>query len=108
MCIVFFEWDGKAQDGYKLVLAANRDEEYNRPSSRAGWWDACPQVLGGTDLQPGNAPYVVVVALRWKPFFLSYVRRLRTECDGGARVACGTYRVATSLNKLLISNLHSA
>lgn len=60
MCITFFDWQPNATAvgaGYKLVLAANRDEDYARPSSRAAWWDAHPRVLGGTDLQPGRAPY---------------------------------------------------
>jgi len=67
MCIAFFDWQpgatptataaGGVAGRYKLVLAANRDEDYARPSSRATWWDAHPEVLGGTDLQPGRAPY---------------------------------------------------
>ena len=52
MCIVFFDWSPEpSEGGYKLVLAANRDEEYHRPAARAAEWPAHPGVFGGTDLQ---------------------------------------------------------
>lgn len=39
---------------YPLVVAANRDEEYDRPTRRAGWWEDAPEVLAGRDLRAGG------------------------------------------------------
>lgn len=36
---------------YKLILAANRDEFYNRPTASAKFWEDHPQILGGRDLK---------------------------------------------------------
>lgn len=41
-------------DSHKLVVAANRDEQYARPTAQAAFWDDAPQVLGGRDLQAGG------------------------------------------------------
>lgn len=41
-----------------FVLAANRDEYYQRPAARLGWWlpdGGGPAVLGGRDLQAGGS-----------------------------------------------------
>jgi uncharacterized protein with NRDE domain len=40
--------------GYKVILAANRDEFYDRPTARAGFWEDAPEVLGGKDLKAGG------------------------------------------------------
>ena len=39
---------------YKLIVAANRDEFYNRPTSPAMWWEDAPSVLAGKDLEQGG------------------------------------------------------
>jgi uncharacterized protein with NRDE domain len=39
---------------YGLVVAANRDEFYERPTARAGWWLDHPEVLAGRDLLSGG------------------------------------------------------
>ncbi len=51
MCIIFFDYrpDG-GPHGYKLVLAANRDEDYDRPSAPAAWWEPAQSVLAGAAL----------------------------------------------------------
>lgn len=39
---------------YKLVLAANRDEYYDRPTAPAAFWDEASHLLGGKDLRAGG------------------------------------------------------
>lgn len=49
MCLIIFAWD--AHPSYKLVLAANRDEFYDRPAAPADFWKDHPEVLAGRDLK---------------------------------------------------------
>lgn len=49
MCIIFFAY--KSHPQYKLILAANRDEFYERPTENARFWRNYPKVLGGRDLE---------------------------------------------------------
>lgn len=49
MCFALFAIDTA---GYKLVLAFNRDELFDRPTSVASFWEHDPTVLAATDLQP--------------------------------------------------------
>lgn len=55
MCILFFTTNAQPLiDGYKLILAANRDEFYARPALAAAPWNECAHVLGGRDMEPGR------------------------------------------------------
>lgn len=47
MCLILFAYNSHTD--YSLVLAANRDEFFKRPSRVAGFWDDAPGVLGGRD-----------------------------------------------------------
>lgn len=49
MCLITFAYN--VHPSYRLVLAANRDEFYERPSSPADFWKDCPRVLAGRDLK---------------------------------------------------------
>jgi len=49
MCLIIFLYD-KHPD-YRLILAANRDEFYDRPTSPLAFWDDTPAVLAGRDLK---------------------------------------------------------
>jgi len=39
---------------YPLIILANRDEYYDRPSAPAAFWEEAPLVLAGKDLQAGG------------------------------------------------------
>lgn len=52
MCLILFALD--AHPEYRLVLAANRDEFYDRPTAPAAPWDDAPAVLAGRDLRGGG------------------------------------------------------
>ena len=52
MCLMLFAW--KTHPGYPLVLAANRDESYARPSTPLAFWPDAPRVLAGRDLEKGG------------------------------------------------------
>lgn len=39
---------------YPLIVAANRDEFYDRPTEKASFWKEHPQLLAGRDLQSGG------------------------------------------------------
>ncbi|TYO98143.1 uncharacterized protein with NRDE domain [Geothermobacter ehrlichii] len=52
MCLILFAI--RPDDRYRLVLAANRDEFYERPSAPAAFWPDAPDIWGGRDLQAGG------------------------------------------------------
>jgi len=53
MCLLLFAW--KMRDDYPLIVAANRDEFYERPSTPADFWEDNPDILAGRDLKEGGA-----------------------------------------------------
>jgi len=52
MCLIVFAY--QTIPGYRLILAANRDEFYDRPSLPAGFREDNPDILSGTDLVAGG------------------------------------------------------
>jgi uncharacterized protein with NRDE domain len=52
MCLILFAF--RAHPDYPLVVAANRDEAYARPSLPAAFWQDHPEVYGGRDLDMGG------------------------------------------------------
>ena len=52
MCLIAIAYE--AHPEYPLVVAANRDEYYDRQASQAHFWDEYPAVLAGRDLQAGG------------------------------------------------------
>lgn len=52
MCVIFFALN--THPALPLVLIANRDEYYARPTRPAGYWDDLPNVYAGRDLQGGG------------------------------------------------------
>jgi len=49
MCLIFFSL--KQHPTYKLIVAANRDEFYNRQTAAADFWKDFPNIVGGRDLE---------------------------------------------------------
>ena len=52
MCLILFSLN--SHPGYKLIVAANRDEFYNRKTAQAQFWDEHKNILGGRDLEAGG------------------------------------------------------
>ena len=55
MCLVAFALDRSRK--FPLVVAANRDEYFERPTARLAWWtpeQGGPDILGGRDLSSGG------------------------------------------------------
>ena len=52
MCLILFAY--RLVPGQPLIVAANRDEFYARPSAAAHWWDDAPDLLAGRDLEAGG------------------------------------------------------
>ena len=52
MCLILIALD--SHPDYSLVVAANRDEFYDRPSAVAAFWADRPSILGGRDLKAGG------------------------------------------------------
>lgn len=53
MCLIAFAW--QAHPEYDLIVAANRDEFYQRPTQTAHWWPEDSAVYGGRDSRAGGA-----------------------------------------------------
>lgn len=52
MCLILLALG--AHPEYPLIVAANRDEAYSRPTARAAFWEDHPGVCGGRDLEQGG------------------------------------------------------
>jgi uncharacterized protein with NRDE domain len=49
MCLILFAH--RAHPAYRLVVAANRDEWFRRPTAPAAFWDDAPGLFAGRDLE---------------------------------------------------------
>lgn len=52
MCLILAAW--QCHRDFPLVVAANRDEFFRRPTAPAGFWTDAPDVVGGRDLEAGG------------------------------------------------------
>ncbi|ATL71131.1 NRDE family protein [Nocardia terpenica] len=53
MCLVLTGW--RAHPEFRLIVAANRDEFFTRPTESLRWWPEAPGLLAGRDLGAGGA-----------------------------------------------------
>jgi uncharacterized protein with NRDE domain len=65
MCLIAFSY--KTHPKYRLILAANRDEFYQRPTRAAQFWnkEGCPQILAGKDLKAGGTWMGISKSGKW-------------------------------------------
>lgn len=52
MCLILFAKN--CHPKYKLIVAANRDEFYQRRTQQADFWESDPNILAGRDLEAGG------------------------------------------------------
>jgi uncharacterized protein with NRDE domain len=52
MCLILVAY--RCHPGYRLLVAANRDEFYDRPTAPLAFWDDAPHVVAGRDLKEGG------------------------------------------------------
>jgi uncharacterized protein with NRDE domain len=52
MCLIFLSLN--QHPTYKLIVAGNRDEFYERKTAAANYWKDHPEILGGRDLEAGG------------------------------------------------------
>jgi uncharacterized protein with NRDE domain len=63
MCLVLLAH--RTDPAYRLVVAANRDEFFGRPTAPADYWAGAPDVLGGRDLEKGGTWMGIARDGRW-------------------------------------------
>ncbi len=73
MCLLALAY--QVHPDYPLIVVANRDEFYARPTREAHFWSAHPTVLAGRDLEAGGTWFGVNRAGRW-----STVTNFREGC----------------------------
>ena len=78
MCLILFAY--RAHPRYPLVVAANRDEWFRRPTAPASFWSDRPDVLGGRDLEQGGT--WLGITRRGRFAALTNVRAPQNKRDG--------------------------
>ena len=63
MCLILLAH--RAHPKYPLIIAANRDEFYARPTAPAAFWDDAQHVLAGRDLSAGGTWLGITRTGRW-------------------------------------------
>jgi len=81
MCLILIAKNSHPQ--WNLVIAANRDEFYQRPASNANYWQDRPHLLAGRDLSAGGT--WLGVDQRGRVAALTNVRKLPLEAGACSR-----------------------
>ena len=63
MCLILVDY--RTHPKYKLVVAANRDEYYDRPTAPAGWWPKDHVVMAGKDLKSDGTWLGITRSGKW-------------------------------------------
>lgn len=50
MCIIFISSVQHMNGGYRLIIASNRDEYFDRPTLSANYWAENQNIIGGKTL----------------------------------------------------------
>jgi uncharacterized protein with NRDE domain len=82
MCLLFFSY--KTTPGYRLVVAANRDEFLSRPTAPLGFLNKEKTILGGLDLQGGGTWLGITSKLKFAAL-TNYRESASTKPDAPSR-----------------------
>jgi uncharacterized protein with NRDE domain len=63
MCLILFSLNRHCD--YPLIIAANRDESYARPTAELAFWSDAPQIAAGRDLDAGGTWLGITRQGRW-------------------------------------------
>ena len=88
MCLILFAY--RTFPTRPLVVAANRDEFYARPSCGARYWDDSPHVFGGRDLVAGGTWLAVSTTGRFAAVtnYTDFLRNDRPPASRGDLTRC--------------------
>ncbi len=82
MCLILFAY--KSHPKYQLILAANRDEFFQRPTLPLGFWKKRPFILAGKDLK-GNGTWLGVTRSGQLAAITNYRDPLHVQTDAPSR-----------------------
>ncbi len=82
MCLILFQKN--QHPGYKLVIGANRDESYARPTAPAHFWEDHPDILAGRDLSKGGTWLGITKSGR-----IAAVTNIRSKAQQGEKKSRG-------------------
>jgi uncharacterized protein with NRDE domain len=95
MCLILFAY--RVHPVYKLIVAANRDEFYKRPTAPVHFWEDSPEIIAGRDLEKMGTWMGVTTAGRFAaltnyrdPDEVTEGKRSRGELVAGALKYKGT------------------
>ncbi|XP_051006626.1 transport and Golgi organization protein 2 homolog isoform X2 [Acomys russatus] len=103
MCIIFFKFDPRpvSKNAYRLILAANRDESYNRPSKLADFWGNNSEILSGLDMEEGKAGGTWLgISTRGKLGALTNYLQPRQEPDARGRGELVTHFLTSDMDSM--------
>ncbi|XP_053443783.1 transport and Golgi organization protein 2 homolog isoform X2 [Nycticebus coucang] len=103
MCIIFFKFDPRpvSKNAYRLILAANRDEFYSRPSKLADFWGNSNEVLSGLDMEEGKEGGTWLgISTRGKLAALTNYLQPRLDREARGRGELVTHFLTTDMDSL--------